>query len=913
MKKSLIVISLLIIFLAIGGYYAYRYVFLQDEIDDFSLIPKHALLVYSTENIADDWRKLLEQDLWKGFEGIPSLRKAKKDVAFLDTLMDSDSLASILKDRLFLASIHATTKDEFDFLFITKIKSVSDQKVFDNVVDKLQEENNFKEQSRQFNGFKIIELRDPNKGKSFTYILYKDYLIGSFSTILVEDVIRNINSDFSSSFLADKLSADSLPAINTESGKIHVNLKGLPDLLSLFTKGSGGENIILNNFGGVMLLELNMKEGELFVNGFTDPVSTNEDTFLKTFQGLEPGPLGIANYLPGRTAVLKHFTFQDGKSWLANLKSFWRSKNPEQLKQWESLEHAYGVSLTDIYSVIGNEVGLATLESIEVSEPDKVVFIHTPKAEEAMSLFDSIAFQASKSSGDTVFTESYGNTVIRQIDTRDFPAQVFGSLFKGFESTYYMPMDDYILFGNSGQVLKSLINDVEQEDTWGKSVKYNEFLSNTIKESNYSIIVNVPRAWPFIISSLSPSWKKIAEDQKYQLRSTELWGIQFSNVDEDFYTSITYQKNSAPLVNNASDRIMNKYQVYLDNPIVSKPFLVNNGQKGSIEVMLQDSANLLYLISSEGRILWKDSLDGRIISDIEQIDYYNNGNLQYLFASDKSIYIYDRNGELIPGYPWSPNYTVDKLNVIDYDKSKNYRILASDNAGNIYMYNKNGENLEGWNPRQMEYSLAVPPEHLRVRARDIIYTIEDNGFVKAMNRKGELYPGFPVSVDEKVRSPLFFEIGSNFNQTKFTVVSASGMISKFNMEGEVLNTEQLYKPSANTSFRLLSSASGRSFFILRQDLRRVALLTKDGETLFEKDYLSPEEMKVQYFFFGTEKEFVAVTDTVQDFSYLYDLSGKLINDQPIESNNEIGLYYSESESKYYVYSAYERKLSISIF
>lgn len=913
MKKSLIVISLLITSLAIGGYFAYRYVFLQDEIDDFSLIPKHALLVYSSENIADDWEKLLKQDVWIGFEGIPSLRKAKKDVAFLDTLMGSNSLASILKGRIFLASMHATTKDEFDFLYVTKISSVSDQKIFDNLIDKLKEENNFKEQSRQFNGFKIVELRDPSKGKSFTYILYKDYLIGSFSTILVEDVIRNINSDFSSSFLADKLRADSLTGINTESGKIYVNLKGLPNLLSLFKKGSKGEDIILNNFGGVTLLELNMKEGELFVNGFTDPGGINDDTFLKTFQGLEPGPIRIANYLPGRTAILNHFTFQDGKSWLLNLQSYWHSKNPEHLKQWESLEAAYGVTLTDIYGVIGNEVGLATLESVEVSEPDKIVYMHTPNAEAAMSLFDSIAFQVSKSSGDTVFTESYGNTVIRQIDTRDFPAQVFGSLFKGFTSTYYMPLDDYMLFGNSGQVLKSLINDIEQEDTWGKSVKYNQFLSNTIKESNYSMVVNVPRAWPFIISSLSPSWKKIAEDQKNQLRSTALWGIQFSNVDEDFYTSITYQKNSAPLANNVSERIMNKYQVYLDNPIISKPFLVKNGQKGNIEVMLQDSAKILYLISSEARILWKDSLDGRIIGDIEQIDYYNNGTFQYLFATDKSIYIYDRDGELIPGYPLSPDYTVNKLNVIDYDKSKNYRIIASDSAGNIYMYNKNGENLEGWNPRSMEYSLAVPPDHLRVRARDIIYTIEGNGLVKAWTRRGELYPGFPVSVEGKVNSPLFFEIGSNFSQTKFTIVSASGMVSKYNMEGESVNTEQLYKPSANTSFRLLSSSSRRSFFILRQDLRRVALLTKNGETLFEKDYLSPEEMMVQYFFFGTEKEFVAVTDTVQDFSYLYDLSGKLINDQPIESNNEIELYYSERESKYYVYSAYERKLSISIF
>lgn len=913
MKKSLIIISVVVVLLGILGYFFYRTVYLQEKIDVFSLVPEHALVVYESREFGDDWEKFLQQDLWQGVEKIPSLITAKKDISLLDTLLDAEGFPSAFRDRTFLASMHTTSKDEFDFLFITEVSSLADQKALDNIIEKIEEEHPLDIQTRHFNGFELIELKHSQSGKSFTYIIFKNYLIGSFTTILVEDVIRNINSEFNASFLSNKKSADSLTGINTESGKLYFNLEKLPDFLSLFKQGTEIRDHLLNNFGKITFLELNMKEGDLFLNGFTEAEAAKKNTFLSTFKGLEPRPLSISNLLPNRTAILHHLTFDNAKLWFENLQEFWRSENPDQINQWKSLGEIYGVTLEDIFSKIGTEIGVATLESIDINNPDKLVYIHTTQKEEVLALFDSIAYQASKLAGDTVFNEQYSGTIIRQIDTKEFPAQVFGSMFSGFETTFYMALDDYIIFGNNVQVVKSLINDIEQEDTWGKSVKYNQFLSNAITESNYSFMVNVPRAWKMITNALSPKWKRFAEDNKSSLRSMELWGVQFSNIEDDFYTSITYKKNIEPLADKASKRIMHKYQLYLDNLITSKPFLVRNANKGSHEIMLQDSADLIYLISTEGRTLWKDSIDGEIITDIEQIDYYNNGNLQYLFATENSIYIYDREGELVPGFPLSPGYKIDKLNVIDYDKSKRYRILVSDEAGNMYMYDKEGVNLEGWRPRQMEHPLASPPAHMRVRARDIIYAVEENGVVKAMTRKGEMYPGFPVSLEDKIGSPLFREIGSDFAKTKFTAVTINGMILQLNMKGEILKREQLYKPSANTTFKLIESSEGRSFLILRQDLRRVAILNRKGEVLFDKDYLSSEEMAVQYFHFGSENEFVVVTDAAQDFTYLYDMRGTLINEQPIESSHEIGLCYSESDAKYNLYNVFEQKLSIGTF
>src|SRR5690606_16919049 len=134
-------------------------------------------------------------------------------------------------------------------------------------------------------------------------------------------------------------------------------------------------------------------------------------------------------------------------------------------------------------------------------------FIRTSNLEEALITLENIAFQSNNALGDTVFRETYSGTSIVQIALPQFPSTLFGTLFRGFEATFYMPYGDYIVLGNSVEVLKGLLDDIEQEDTWGKSVRHNQFLAKAITESNYSTIINTPRVWNLFLNKLSPKWE----------------------------------------------------------------------------------------------------------------------------------------------------------------------------------------------------------------------------------------------------------------------------------------------------------------------------------------------------------------------------------------------------------------------
>src|SRR5690606_19603055 len=136
-KRSLILISILIIVLGVVGYFSYRHVFLQEKVDIFSLVPENSLFVYESNDVGEDWKNLQEQQLWKNLKDIPALRKTSKDLHLLDSLLGTGGIESFFDERQFVVSMHTISKNEFDFLYITELPSIGDQKRLSGIIEQL--------------------------------------------------------------------------------------------------------------------------------------------------------------------------------------------------------------------------------------------------------------------------------------------------------------------------------------------------------------------------------------------------------------------------------------------------------------------------------------------------------------------------------------------------------------------------------------------------------------------------------------------------------------------------------------------------------------------------------------------------------------------------------------------------------
>lgn len=898
MKRIAITVTILLVLVA-TGYLAFDKWYKNDIGTLWDNVPDNAVLVFESDHVVESWNQLMASPLWKSLKQINSFIETEQNIKLLDSIGGNSGGISRLLEENSLISLHVTGKNSFDFTFFFDLSTPSSQGAASSLLEHYKEKSGVKYSERIYQAFKISELSSGTT--SFTYLIHNNILIGSFTSYLVEDVVRLINNDFKTSFNRTNSKLFNLPKLSNDEGNIYLNVEETSLWLSTFlTAENRADTREVKDLGSSMFLDVDQSDNRILFNGFT---TYSKDTdFLSTFTGQKPVNADVKHYVPNRASVLYQFGFSEPVKWEKGLIHYWETHSPQFYSGRKDFQKKYNINLSEIYQWMGTNLNLVTLEPMDFSANEKLIFVHSADVNEALKYLNKFSESLAKAHGDSVYMENFAEYELKELKVSDFPKFAFGPLFDGYRECYFTVIGSYVVLATSMQTLKSLVEDIESENTWGRSVAFNNFLEGTLEETNVSMIFNTRRIWEYLLESqLNAKWKEIAKQNEYPFKSFNLGAVQFSRLDENFYTSIALQHEEQPELKTKTMYDALK-STSLNNKIITKPYVVRNHVDNSLEVAVQDSAYNFVLIGADGNVLWRDSLGESITSDIEQIDYYKNGKLQYFFSTKSGIHIIDRLGNYIEGFPVKLENTVIKYaSVVDYDKSKRYRFLLADERGNLYLYNKQGVSLEGWGPRELTGKPASKPFHIRVRGRDCIVTVQQDGIVNVMNRRGEMMPGFPLNLDARINTMPLVNIGSDFDKTIFTLVSKEGRLIKFNLKGIVISTEQLYKPTKETTFKLVPDALGKTYIIARQDMARLVLLTPEHNEILAKDYLSSDHLYVQYYDLGSDHKIYAITDKTQDFTYLYDRNGKLISSQPFTSEQEIALMYFNSTGKYQIY------------
>jgi hypothetical protein len=320
----------------------------------------------------------------------------------------------------------------------------------------------------------------------------------------------------------------------------------------------------------------------------------------------------------------------------------------------------------------------------------------------------------------------------------------------------------------------------------------------------------------------------------------------------------------------------------LSSSIIGKPFIVRSHVDRSHEILVQDSTFTLYHLSANGKVLWRKVLDGPIVGEVKQIDYYRNGKLQFCLSTASKIHVIDRLGNYVSPFPADTRAkNVEFVSVVDYDNSKRYRFLLTDKLGKLWMYDKEFQNLEGWRPKNIEGELFTAAQHHRIRGKDYILAIRKDGWAYLMNRRGENLKRFPLNLDARPDGSYFVKLGNSLAETHFVCISRDGFRVKFNLEGKILSRETLIKPSFETQFSLISEQNNKSYLIKRQDTKRLTLLDEEGNEIVTNNFVGVNPVDIHYYDFGAGRIYISITDLAQELSYIYDGNGKLLTTPPL--------------------------------
>jgi hypothetical protein len=392
--------------------------------------------------------------------------------------------------------------------------------------------------------------------------------------------------------------------------------------------------------------------------------------------------------------------------------------------------------------------------------------------------------------------------------------------------------------------------------------------------------------------------------------------LQYSLVENQYYTSVLFRQQESKAGNGAgSEMFQVENAVSFPQRLVTQPFYLRPVGDRTADILVQDSSYRLHAVSAAGKAVWTDSVGAPLAGLIHQADITGSGRLNYLFASSNKIHCLDRNGKSVENFPFNLQDTlqVQRLAVFDYDQNRNFRLLVDDNLGNLYMFDAQGNTISGWQPRRMEYRLAATPQHYKINGRDVIMVLLENGYVYALNRQGEPYPGFPFNLKSPLRSGAFARPGASFRKSLFTVVTEMGEVVVFNLEGELLRQDQLLRPSRNSWFELVPEAGGKSFVIARQDQGIVTLFDQDRAQVLEHRFVTSARKHVQYHHFGGDRRIYTLIERGPQKTYLFDGRGQLIGNRAIDNVLPVTVVYNDLNNRYFLYKAHKNELRTLAF
>lgn len=873
MKNRILLTLVLVLLIAAGSwYFLFQKPNGEGRIEE--LIPATSIGVLSIKNAKDLYSDLEAYNWSDELSEIPLLSFGKSLLARLDTL----SIQSDLAGLPIFVSFHITANNQIDPLYIIESKDFDwSAASLKTILERAYGVSNVTITERVYQDETIREVTLPDGG--FTFFIKGAYLAISPTALLVEDVIRAAGQGTrlmaGTTYQLDDTRANA--SLLIDCGKIE-------DLANVFSSES-----VINPIDGLYLrLDIELSDDGLIFNGSSVAGAGEQLT-------LESG-LNLKNFVPTSASSMQWFGLDKGKE-----------------------DETEGFDLERFLGLHDGELCRLKMDLNNQGE-DLAVLVSMENPDQAEAMLSEYATQQ-MNQNDTLFRESFMETDIIFVNQPELPQQLYGGKLSGFEQVYYTFFNNVLMFGNSVEVLKAVLAEYDAENTWGRSIERRKYMDNLVQETNLTSVYNFEYLLDGLGDKMKESWQDFFDNKSRLTSSLDVFGFQLSatgtavlvNASLDFNESAAF-KSSATEVGAAvaASQPEVRLNAFADTTLNSSPFVVTNHNNGAREVVFQDVDHQLYLIDDQGIVQWKKPVNRAIRGRISQIDYYNNRKLQYFFFTDSAMHLVDRNGEDVEGFPkaLATELPLGNHRVIDYDNTRRYRYAGVDRRGNVYLYNKEGAQLEGWNPKAIGSLLLDVPEHVRIRGRDCFVMVEATGKVHLTNRRGEPYPGFPYNIGKRLAGEVRIVKGPDFSRSGILVTSDNGEVVQVNFEGAIRSRNQLLRPGVRSRFELLRDKLNTGYAILRRDVGKTVFINEGGEELFDVSVNTGDELIPGFYNFRNDSEVFVLRNVTRNEVSLYNKEGKLMTPAPLPASAAVGIIYHQSRGEYELFVNFANQMTV---
>jgi hypothetical protein len=747
--------------------------------------------------------------------------------------------------------------------------------------------------SREYTGFTIYEISAKNVLQSNLFATLQNGVLSvSGSSLLIETSIRQQQGDLS---LANDENFSNLDKTtnNKSDGSLFINFSRLAEFSVPFLDHNA-KNIssFLGNIAQWGAVDFEFKEDGLMLNGFLS--ESRESLFVSLFDDVGTKKPTISQILPSDVRLFMGYSFSNEKRFKDNLKAYSQHlENDSEIEQLgEQFKLKTGFSYMDaIFDLIDGEFALA-YANYNASNPDEGHFLvlQTKGQARCMPVLEKIQQYYN------VNTQPIGYYKVD--DATSFPIYkgfsgkindaVWNTLIPDVPTHFFSFYRNYLVFAESRKSLESFLYDNVLKRTLDSHAYYSSFTENFSYEENFFLFAEIPHLYPYVEGSLDPGKFHPTSLQEKVLYNFYAVGMQLSSGSGLNYATI--YASHAPHRDKQPRTI---WQSRIDSLVAMKPALVDNHYTNEKEILVQDEANNLYLINNMGRILWKRALNGPLLSEVFQIDYYQNNKLQYLFNTAEKIYLLDRNGNHVAKYPFTlPVEASNGLAFFDYDNNRDYRLFLALEDNRVYLFDKSGARVAGWDIPQTEGIVKQPVQFFRTSGRDyIVFSDHYRNYI--LDRRGNHRVIPDKSFVRNQRSAFSLEYADSENSALVTT-NDSGRLVKIML------------PSGRTSFFEEVDASGvdHTFELLHSNDPKYVLVSPNIMEIYSSNYKrvssvefsEPVLPSVVVYKFTASDHKLGIVGGNREKIFLYNSDGSLYKGFPLKGTSRFSIGFLKSSA-----------------
>lgn len=823
----------------------------------------------------------------------------------LDTIIQNEKgIQNSLRNEPFILAFSFAGKNDLVPLFLKKADSNNKRKALEKLVQVLFHSDQYSYEKRNYSGHKIITISSAENKNSMFYCLTGGLFLASPNSILLEQSIRQLTTQ---SILENPYFSKVNKTVTSQSEiSWYINHQHFPDFMANWLNNQTtektnefGETVkknyktqveIFRNYAAWSELDLSFGKNEITLNG----ISTATDSlnhFLSVFAGQEAVRFEADKILPKNTSSFYSFTFSDKKQFFLNLEDFFTHsesyyKREERIKKIES---GFRTDIkSDFTGIVKNEIIIATT-SIPVDPASKTSYfiLHTEGKSAAIEKLNVLLSNYANrkkidvnSLKSTFAIDKETPFAIYRFPYPSFPGIWIGKPFTLAEAKFVTFWGNYMVFCNSQKGLEEYLRNMVQDATLDKDIGYIRFKQNIENKANINAYFDVNLGFQYYKEIFNPDVSRQIEERMELFRKIGVVSWQVLRDKDIFFNTLFVSFDQK-----AKEEAKTTWQSNVGSNITSKPLIVvNHNDPANREIIMQDSQNKLHQVTKEGRTRWSIAIPESILGEIHQIDYYQNGRLQYLFNTKSKLYLIDRNGENVAHFPVAfRSPATNGVNIFDYDNNRNYRYFVACENKKVYAYDNNGKIIAGWKFGQTDHPVNTPVQHFRVENKDYI-VFKDKSRIYIQDRRGKTRVETSARF-ENSKNPLVLNLNG---KPKIVATDKTGKVFYLYFDGKF--AEKKTAKFSEDHFFTVDDLNGNSVpdfvFIDKNELK---VMDENGKNLFSEKFKNPILQKPNIYTFALNMKKVGVVDATANLIYLFNPAGKLHEGFPLQGNSEFSI------------------------